>query len=336
MSSHRRRYPFRSTMGSAAVLLLFTVSGGSAQQSSPSLQQSPRPRPSMPPIPLPTETWDTLKLGGNGLRSGPIDLVEKDTLPHFTRELLRVQWRNGDPIELYVIRPTGIAKPPVILFLYGYPADSDRYRNNALCENLVRNGFAAVGFASALTGHRYHDRPMKEWFVSELRESLVTTVHDVQMVLNYLDSRGDLDMRRVGMFGEGSGGTIAILSAATEPRIKAVDVLDPWGDWPEWLARSPQVPDNERDAYVNSDFLSKVQPLDPTVWFPLLGERPLRLEQTLFTSTTPETARKHLLEALPPNASHVEYRDLAQYTANAVTDGKILDWLHNQLQAGRL
>ena len=62
----------------------------------------------------------------------------------------------------------------------------------------------------ALTGQRYHDRPMKEWFVSELRESLATSAHDVQMVLNYLASRGDVDMNRVGMFGDGSGASIAI------------------------------------------------------------------------------------------------------------------------------
>jgi hypothetical protein len=39
------------------------------------------------------------------------------------------------------------------------------------------------GFVSALTGHRYHDRPMKEWFLSELQECLAVA-HDVQLVLN--------------------------------------------------------------------------------------------------------------------------------------------------------
>jgi len=73
---------------------------------------------------------------------------------------------------------------------------------------------------------------MKEWFVSDLEHSLVGTTHDVQMVINYLASRGDFDMSRIGIFGEGSGGTIALLAASVDARIKAVDVLDPWGDWP--------------------------------------------------------------------------------------------------------
>jgi hypothetical protein len=120
----------------------------------------------------------------------------------------------------------------VILYLYGYPTDTDIFKNDD-CDALVtRDGFAAVGFVSALTGHRYRNRPMKEWFLSELQESVATSAHDVQMVLNYLASRGDLDMNRVGMFAQGSGASIAILATAVDPRIKVLEALDPWGDWP--------------------------------------------------------------------------------------------------------
>ena len=79
---------------------------------------------------------------------------------------------------------------------------------------------------------------MKEWFVSQLQESIAASAHDVQMILNYLAMRGDLDMDHVGMFGDGSGASIAILAAAVDPRIKASDLLDPWGDWPDWIAKS--------------------------------------------------------------------------------------------------
>jgi iron complex outermembrane receptor protein len=78
----------------------------------------------------------------------------------------------------------------------------------------TEGGFAAIGFVSALTGHRFHNRSMKEWFISELQEALGTSVHDVPMILNYLSTRGDLDMDNIGMFGQGSGGAIAILAAS--------------------------------------------------------------------------------------------------------------------------
>jgi hypothetical protein len=249
------------------------------------------------PGPHPTassvEHWDKLSLRDNALHPDPPIPGQVDTFPGFTRELLRVQWRDGDPIDLYVIRPAGAAKPPVILYLYSYPAESDRYLNTTFCKTVTKDGYAAVGFVSALTGQRYHDRPMKQWFVSELQESLATSVHDVQMVLNYLSTRGDLDMSRVGIFGQGSGGTIAILSAAVDPRLRAVDVMDPWGDWPVWLAESPIIPDQERAVYMETGFLARVAPLDPLVWLPRLGASPVRLQENLFNKAIPESVRKH-------------------------------------------
>ena len=316
----RRLRPFSVTTSVALLCLLILMLGGARCSWS-----------QLFPAPDAKERWDVLPLSENDLQALPPQAGEKDVLPGFTRELLRVEWRYQDPIDLYVIRPNGVARPPVVLFLYSYPTDSDRFRNDKLCENLTRNGFAAVGFVSALTGQRYHDRPMKEWFVSELPEALGTSVHDVQMVLNYLGTRGDLDMDRVGIFGQGSGGAIAILSAAVDPRIKAVDVLDAWSDWPDWLAKSPLVPQNERALYLTPEFLANVAPFDPIRWMPRLSNRPLRVENTLFTSAVPSETRKRLHEAMPSNAVTTDYQDKEQYMKDAGANGKILEWLHGEL-----
>jgi hypothetical protein len=99
------------------------------------------------------------------------------------------------------------------------------------------------------------------------------------------------------------------------------------------LAKSPQVSEGERAAYLTPEFLAKVEPLDPVKWLPLLdAHRPLRLEQTLFTSITPDAARNRLLEVLPSHTNHVEYIDIGQYMREASTDGKILEWLDNRLR----
>jgi cephalosporin-C deacetylase-like acetyl esterase len=279
------------------------------------------------------EHWDVLPLAGNSLDAAPPLLGEKDALPGFTRELIQVQWRAHDPIDLYVIRPTNVTKPPVVLFLYGYPSDTDRFRNDIYCQSVVSHGFAAVGFVSALTGQRYHGRPMKEWFISELPEALGTSVHDVQMILNYLATRDDIDMGRVGMYGQGSGGTIAILSASVDPRIKAVDVLDPWGDWPDWIANSSQIPDGERAVYLEKAFLEKAAPFDPVLWLSAWKSRPLRLQQTLFSEVTPVNARSRIQASVPANARILQYRDVREYEDKASAGAKVLDWMKSQLDA---
>jgi hypothetical protein len=261
----------------------------------------------------------------------PLGFVD-DTHAGYTVELLQLQWRWGDPLDVYVMKPAGIKNPPVILNLYGYPADTDPYKNEIFQKALTKDGFAAVGFVSALTGHRYHDRPMKEWFLSELQESLATSAHDVQMVLNYLASRGDLDMNRVGMFGQGSGATIAILASAADPRIKVLDVLDPWGDWPTWIATSPFVPQDERADYVKPEFLKKAAALETLDWMRNIQAKKFRLQQNLFETDTPKPIKEEIRAAVRAGATIQLYKTLQEFKA-AFPYSTNLAWMEQELRS---
>ena len=315
---------------SEALLVLSLVLLGFA-----SAQQAPAISPAKAWAASNAENLNSLALADSQLRAEPPLFGEKADFPTFSRELLQVKWRMGDPIDLYVIKPKGVAKPPVVLYLYGFPTDTERFRDENYCARVTKDGFAAIGFVSALTGQRYHDRPMKEWFISELQESLVSSVHDVQMILNYLSDRGDLDTSKIGMFGTGSGGTIAILAAAVDPRIQALDLLDPWGDWPEWLPKSDLVPDEERPNFVKAEFLQKVAPFDPVKWLPQLTSRHIRLQHVMDDEDTPKAAKERIELALPQNAQLVRYDNTRQlFSANA--GGRLFQWVKDQLRPVQL
>jgi hypothetical protein len=281
------------------------------------------------------EDWNSLTLAHNELTPERPLLGERDVFPQFTRELIQVKWRKGDPIDLYVIRPTVVAKPPAILYLYSYPSETDRFRNDDYCARATRDGFAAIGFVSALTGHRYQNRPMKQWFVSELPEALGSSVHDVQMILNYLSTRNDLDMDKIGMFGEGSGGSIAILAAAADPRIKSIDLLDPWGDWPEWMAKSEIIPEEERPNYLKPEFLKQAAVFDPVQWLPQLKTQHLRIQQVMDDSVTPKAAKERIESAAPRTAQVVRYESTREFFG-AVSGGRIFQWAKEQLRPAPL
>jgi len=248
----------------------------------------------------------------------------------FVRELLQVQWRPNDPIDLFVIRPAGAKKPPVVLYLYGFASDTGRFKDDRYCERVTRGGAAAIGFVSAFTEQRNEHRPPKAWFVSELPEAVATTVHDVQMILNYLDSRGDLDMSNVGIMGQGSGGAIAILAAAADARLKAVDLLDPWGDWPEWLATSPIIPQEERASYLQPDFLKRLEPLEPAHYLPDLKSRSVRM-QFVDEYGEPQAAVHKLEAAAPPSAKVRHYRTAVEFR-NVTADGGFFTWISSELR----
>lgn len=272
-------------------------------------------------------------LSGSQLHADPPQLLEKAEIKGFTREFLAVQWRPLDRIYLYVIRPAKVTKPPVAIYLYGHPSDTDRYMDDGWCERVTSGGYAAVGFVPALTGHRYHDRPMKQWFVSELQESLGKSAHDVQMVLNYLAERGDVDMSNVGIFGAGAGGTIAVMAAAVDPRIKAIDLLDPWGDWPDWMQKSAVIPDDERPAYVKPEFLKKIADFDPVKLLPTLKTPHIRLNQLDDdTASTPEKAKKRMEAALPATAEHRRFETSVAFFSEVASGGRIFDWMKLQIK----
>ena len=277
------------------------------------------------------EDWTSPALADSHLVPVQPLLGTIDDEPTYTVQLLQVQWRKGDPIDLYVMKPKGIKKPPVILYLYGYPTSTDIFRNDAYEDLVTKNGFAAVGFVSALTGHRYHDRPLKQWFLSELPESLSASAHDVQMVLNYLATRDDLDIDRVGMFATGSGASIAILASSVDPRIKVLEALDPWGDWPTWLSTSPFVPADERAQYVTPEFLKKVATLEPLASLPKIKAKKFRLEQELYGRDTPPTVKDRLRAAVPSDASVVDFKTQDDFKT-AFADGKNLAWIQQELR----
>lgn len=279
------------------------------------------------------EDWTSLSIKGSDLHALHPILGERDDVPGttFIRERYQMTWRPDDPLDVYVVRPRGVAKAPAILYLYSFPQDTDRFKNDRWCETVTSNGFAAVGFVSHLTGQRIHDRPVKEWFVSELQESLATTTHDVQMILDYLATRSDIDMDRVGMFGVGSGGAIAILAASVDSRIKALELLSPWGDWPDWLAKSSIVPPNERATYLTPEFLARVAPLDPVVYLAKLKTPAIHIQDVRGNHVIPDGCEERIEAAAPPTSIVDEFGDIrAFYPVSA--GGKVFDWLKYELQ----
>jgi len=260
----------------------------------------------------------------------PID-SETDHAPTFTRHLVRVSWRPLDPIDLYIITPNGVARPPVVLYLYSYPSDADRFMNDRYCAELTRHGCAAVGFVSALTGSRYRFRPMKEWFVSELQESLISSTHDVQLIINYLETRKDVDAGKVAMFGQGSGGTIAILAASVDARIKAIDLLNPWGDWKHWTAASALIPERERTQLTGSAFLGGVADLDPVRILGALTHPKIRLRQVTEDPYTPVTCQEAVASALPRGAVRERFARNTDLR-NAIAGGRLFAWTAEQLK----
>lgn len=326
--------------GSRIYLLLLICSAfcnpASGQQDTAPNAKKPETQIGNVDLPASTEHWLAPTDIKTGLEPLPPVIVQSDEQPDFVRELIRVQWRPNDPIEVWLVRPKIDGKvpekTPVIMYLYGFPDNSERFRDNGWCKRATADGFAAVSFIAALTDYRFHDRPLKQWFVSELAESLGSTTHDVQLILNYLATRGDLDVTHVGMFGMGSGGTIAILAAQADDRITTIDLLDPWGDWPDWLKDSPFLKHEEdRSKYVSKEFLQSLSTLDPVPSLAALRAPNIRLQLILSEPNTPRTAKDMMAAAAPLRAVVVKYQSPVDLLNSWKTSG-LSGWIKQQMR----
>jgi hypothetical protein len=168
-------------------------------------------------------------------------------------------------------------------------------------------------------------------FFTNFQESLGATVHDVQLILDHLTTRGDLDMTRVGMYGQGSGGAIAILASAADPRIKSLDVLTPWGDWPQFFAQSRFVPQESRAKFLSPAYQDAVAPLEPLKWLPKVKAQSVRIQNVRQSGPMPDASQERLEAAAPDSALINQYGDPAALVPHA-SGGALFDWLRSQLQ----
>jgi cephalosporin-C deacetylase-like acetyl esterase len=281
----------------------------------------------------PAEDWTKVTLENSSLVMKRPELAEKDDIPNtgFIRERYDVNWRAEDPFDLYIIRPKGTAKVPAILYLYSFPDDTDQFKNNNWCETAVSGGYAAVGFVGAITGHRMRYRLPKEWFVSEMQEALGSTVHDVVLILDFLATRSDLDLNRVAMFGSGSGGAVAVMASAADSRIRVVDLLGPWGDWPKWVAESKIISEEERPNFVKAEFLEKVTQLEPVKWLPKIKAKALRIQDIRGNKSMPDDSQESLEAASPDFAVINQYGNGRAFLANQLPNS-LFDWMKDQLK----
>jgi len=282
------------------------------------------------------EDWTKLSVQGTSLRMKQPELAQKDDIPNtrFIRERYQAQWRSKDPFDLYVIRPRGVERAPVILYLYSFPEDTEQFKNDFWCDTAVSGGYAAVGFVGAVTGHRARYRLGKEWFVSEMQEALGSTVHDVQLILDYLGTRNDLDMNHVGMFGSGSGGAIAIMASAADPRIRVLDLLGPWGDWPKWVAETTIIPAEERAKFDKPEFLAKVAPLEPVEWLPKIKAKALRIQDVRINKSMPDDAQEKL-EASAPDFAIINQYGNGRALMASQPGYALFEWMKSQLKNDR-
>lgn len=175
------------------------------------------------------------------VRAPGATLVRPVTDAAWTGQLLDLEIDPGFPTRILVAAPA--AKPagrlPVILVPYydvDTPVGADlggrRFvpgATRAYARLAVQRGFLAVAvkWYGEADGEGYDEAV----FYLNQRHPGVTPLgkwaFDLQRIVDYLGTRDDVDMTRIGMIGHSLGGKMALYGAAFEPRVRAVVSSEP-------------------------------------------------------------------------------------------------------------
>jgi dienelactone hydrolase len=118
---------------------------------------------------------------------------------------------------------------PVVIALHG--TGGSKANMYSMCRKLATNGFVAVAIDARYHGERvnagkgttnYQDAVVRTWRHGNEHPFYYDTVWDVLRLVDYLQTRPDVDVKRIGLIGISKGGIETYLAAAADKRFAVV------------------------------------------------------------------------------------------------------------------
>jgi dienelactone hydrolase len=128
-----------------------------------------------------------------------------------------------------LVKPVGTTgRRPVVIALHGTGGNRDSGDVRNTLEKTVRAGFIGVAIDGRYHGERtktgsgateYNEAIVRAWQTGGEHPFFYDTVWDVMRLLDYLETRPDVDAARIGAIGFSKGGIETYFAAAVDPRI---------------------------------------------------------------------------------------------------------------------
>jgi len=142
-------------------------------------------------------------------------------LPHLRPPGERVEIPyQGKTLAGILRKPAGVTKPPVVVMAVGL--DSTKEESDAYEMPFLNRGMATLIFEGPGQGEGQYEFSIRGDYEVP-----------VKAVIDYVETRGDLDSKRIGMWGVSLGGYYAPRATAFEKRIKACIALGGPFNWAE-------------------------------------------------------------------------------------------------------
>lgn len=214
------------------------------------LRQHPHPRAARA---VPTQALAEVSYS----KPAHLDCTESNlqTTARFSLQRITMTVASGVPltnrtIALDYFRPPGDGARAVILILPILGGDYPLEHHFA--RYFVRHGYAAVLLR--------REKIPKTALLEELNAMLRQSIIDARQALDWIESRPELDARRIGLFGISMGAIRGALLVPLDPRIRAATLGMPGGDLP-WIISQSREPGlmKRREALLKEEGITETQ-----------------------------------------------------------------------------
>ena len=242
----------------------------------------------------------------------------------------------------YLLKSTDkkfVGKRPVVIALHGTGGNKEGSEIVALSERLAHLGFISVAIDGRYHGERtragsgaaeYNEAIARAWRTGKEHPFYYDTVWDVMRLVDYLETRDDVDAKRIGLTGISKGGIETYFTAAADPRIAAAVPLIgvqsfKWAlDNGQWKARIATIQNafdtattasnSTPDANFVRKFYDRVVPgiygdYDGPSMLALVAPRPLLVINSDSDANTPIAGVRLSVEAARPAYARLSAQD---------------------------
>lgn len=169
---------------------------------------------------------------------------------------------------------------PCVIIMHGYGGDKNGLQ-------MLAPAFAARGIATLAIDAEYHgDRkqPGSDIFSAYIyrnRDALIQTVIDLRRAIDFLQSRKEIDGKRIGYIGLSMGGILGGILAGVDERVQAPILIVAGGDWGYLFSHSQhptavQLREKHPELFQSAQKMSEVMgAVDPVSWAGRIAPRPL-------------------------------------------------------------
>ncbi|MCX8183865.1 MAG: alpha/beta fold hydrolase [Crenarchaeota archaeon] len=271
-------------------------------------------------------------------KSIPLNPVEELIRDERVCKIFKVYFNsvNSERVPALISIPSGRGKHPCVVFLHGYGGSKEDMLSFASL--VAAEGYAVIAIDAEFHGERREKgKALYSPNLEESRNGIIQTIIDLRRAVDYLETKEEIDVERIGYVGGSMGGILGAIFIGVEPRIKAAALLVAGGNMSLMIMRSqhPAIPAirryMEEQGMTYKELQEKLNLVDPLNFIGKFAPRPVVFHLGKYDRIVPAEAGEQLYKAAG-EPKQVYWYDSGHDLPLELVASRILDFMDRELK----